>query len=70
MKDASGFYPDFKFPPLGQGELDFAALLRALNALGYEGSMTVEYEAYGFGWDESEDHVLRHSRAFLRRLGI
>ena len=70
VKDAAGRFPDFSFPPLGRGTLDFPALLQALRRIGYAGSLTVEYEANGFGWNESEAHVLAHSRAFLRALGV
>jgi sugar phosphate isomerase/epimerase len=70
IKDAKGRYPDFAFPPLGQGEIDFPALISALRAIGYAGALTIEYEANYFGWKEDPLDVLTGSRTFLRDLGI
>lgn len=70
MKDAAGLYPNFTFPPLGKGVVDFEAVLSALKAVGYDGSLTVEYEANEFGWNIGEAEVLASSRAFLSGLGI
>ena len=70
IKDAKGRYPDFSFPPLGEGEVDFPKLIAALHDIGYTGAATVEYEANYFGWDLDPLTVLTSSRAFLRDLGI
>jgi sugar phosphate isomerase/epimerase len=70
IKDAAGLYPDFTFPPLGEGVIDFAAVLNALKAVGYDGALTIEYEANEFGWNLDEAEVLTSSRTFLTGLGI
>jgi sugar phosphate isomerase/epimerase len=70
MKDGSGRFPDFAFPPLGSGAIDFAALVAGLEASGYAGALSVEYEAQVFGFEASEDEILAHGIGFLRRLGV
>lgn len=70
IKDAKGRYPDFSFPPLGEGEVDFPKLIGALNDIGYDGALTIEYEANYFGWDLDPMTVLTSSRSFLRKLGV
>lgn len=70
IKDARGRYPDFSFPPLGEGEIDFPKLIEALRDIGYTGALTIEYEANYFGWNLEPMDVLTGSRAFLRDLGI
>jgi sugar phosphate isomerase/epimerase len=69
-KDGTGRYPDFAFPPLGQGGIDFAGLLGALAKVGYDGVISVEYEAQVFGFKETEEEILAHGRRFLRALGV
>jgi sugar phosphate isomerase/epimerase len=69
-KDGTGRFPDFTFPPLGQGRIDFAGLVGSLGKAGYDGVLSVEYEAQVFGFKESEDEILAHGRRFLRALGI
>ena len=70
MKDGKGRYPDFSFPPLGEGTIDFAALVAGLRQGGYVGALSVEYEAQVYGWRESGDEILGNGLAFLRRLDI
>jgi sugar phosphate isomerase/epimerase len=70
IKDAKGRFPDFSFPPLGEGEVDFPKLIGALRDLGYAGALTIEYEANYFGWQIDPMTVLTSSRAFLRDLGV
>lgn len=70
MKDGAGRCPDFSFPPLGRGGIDFGALLGALRRAGYDGTLSVEYEANVFGFAESEEEILAVGRAFLRNLGV
>lgn len=69
LKDGKGLYPDFTFPPLGQGTIDFDELVRGLRDAGYKGALSVEYEAQVYGFDESEDTILRNGAIFLDRLG-
>ena len=70
MKDGSGRFPDFAFPPLGQGRIDFPALIGRLRAAGYQGALSVEYEANVFGFAELEAVFLAHGRSFLKGLGV
>lgn len=70
MKDGSGRFPDFAFPPLGQGAIDFPRLVGALRRAGYDGVLSVEYEAQVFGFREDESRILEHGRNFLRALGV
>jgi sugar phosphate isomerase/epimerase len=70
LKDGRGRFPDFAFPPLGEGTIDFPGLVAALRAAGYGGAMSVEYEAQVFGWREAEADILGHGRRFLEGLGI
>jgi sugar phosphate isomerase/epimerase len=70
VKDGKGRYPNFSFPPLGKGTIDFAALVEGLRRSGYAGALSVEYEAQVFGYHESQEEILDHGLAFLRRLGI
>ena len=70
MKDGRGRFPDFAFPPLGQGGIDFPALIAKLRAAGYQGALSVEYEANVFGFSEPEATVLAHGVAFLKGLGV
>lgn len=70
IKDAKGRFPEFTFPPLGEGEIDFPTLIAALRDIGYSGALTIEYEANYFGWNLDPMTVLTSSRAFLRDLGV
>ena len=70
IKDAKGRFPEFSFPPLGEGEVDFPKLIAALREIGYAGALTIEYEANYFGWKIDPTTVLTSSRAFLRGLGV
>jgi sugar phosphate isomerase/epimerase len=67
LKDGSGRFPHFKFPPLGKGEIDFPNLAEGLRKAGYAGPISVEYEAQVFGFHESEDAILREGKAFCDR---
>jgi sugar phosphate isomerase/epimerase len=68
LKDGKGLYPNFEFPPLGQGSIDFPALVAGLRAAGYGGALSVEYEAQVYGYKESEDEILAKGRAFCAML--
>jgi sugar phosphate isomerase/epimerase len=70
MKDGSGRYPDFAFPPLGQGSIDFDKLVAQLRGCGYAGALSVEYEAQVFGYALSDRQILDESRAFLSALDV
>lgn len=64
-KDAAGNPENIVFPPLGEGEIDFDPLFKALANSGFDGYIAMEYEA--FAWDFSKDQhkVLLESKAFL-----
>ena len=68
LKDGSGRFPNFKFPPLGKGDIDFADLADGLRKAGYADAMSVEYEAQVFGYHESEAQILRDGKAFYESL--
>lgn len=70
MKDGAGRYPDFTFPPLGRGAIDFARLVAELRGAGYAGALSVEYEAQVYGFTLSDDEILTDGRNFLRDLGV
>lgn len=70
MKDGLGSFPDFAFPPLGQGAIDFEALVGRLHDVGFEGALSVEYEAQVFGYALTDEQILKDSRDFLTRLGV
>ena len=67
VKDGDGLYPDFTFPPLGKGKLDFDRVFDLLRAAGYQGWTSVEYEAQAFGWQDPEDIRLKAGLDFCRR---
>ncbi len=64
LKDGKGTFPDFQFPPLGEGTIDFTSLAGGLKALGYEGALSIEYEAQVFGFKKSEANILKEGKAF------
>lgn len=66
MKDGKGRFSQYAFPPLGEGEIDFVDLIRRLRTTGYRGVLSVEYEAQVFGWDCSEEDILRNSLHFVQ----
>lgn len=70
MKDGKGRYPDFSFPPLGEGTIDFGALVEGLRQGGYAGALSVEYEAQVYGWRRTDYEILDDGLVFLRRLGV
>lgn len=59
--DARRFW-DFR--SLGRGCIDFEAIIRALNAMGYQGPLSVEWEDGGM----DREHGAAEACAFLRRL--
>jgi sugar phosphate isomerase/epimerase len=70
LKDGKGRYPDFAFPPLGRGTIDFGRLVDGLRAAGYAGALSVEHEAQVYGYEASESEILASGIAFLDRLGV
>jgi len=70
MKDGSGLFPDFAFPPLGEGDINFRALVGRLQGAGYDGALSVEYEAQVYGFSRSDEQILNENRAFVAALGV
>ena len=70
LKDGAGRFPKFTFPPLGSGDIDFRALTDRLRAVGYDGAMSIEYEAQVYGFKLSDEEILRSGRAFLSTLQV
>lgn len=70
LKDGSGRYPAFAFPPLGEGTIDFPRLAALLREAGYDGAMAVEYEAQVYGFERTDDAILAEGKAFCDRLGV
>ncbi len=50
LKDAAGVpvAGQFAFPMLGEGHVDWKAFFAALDAIGYEGFCSVEFESFGY----------------------
>ncbi|MGE0239573.1 MAG: sugar phosphate isomerase/epimerase family protein [Parvibaculaceae bacterium] len=69
LKDGKGLFPQFEFPPLGKGTIDFAALVDGLRKQGFDGVLSVEYEAQVYGYRESEEQILADGKRFCERLG-
>ncbi len=70
LKDGAGRFPDFIFPPLGRGNIDFPTLTEGLHRAGYAAAMSVEYEAQVYGYALSDDEILLSGRDFMSNLGI
>lgn len=68
LKDGKGTFPDFSFPPLGEGAIDFPALAAGLRRAGYDGALSVEYEAQVYGYRLTEAEILKQGRAFAAAL--
>lgn len=70
LKDGKGRFPDFAFPPLGQGTIDFHDLAGRLRTAGFKGFASVEYEAQVYGYALDEDTILKGGEAFCNSLEI
>ena len=68
MKDAMGKFPYFQFPPLGKGNIDFKFIIKELEKLNYKGVLSIEYEAQVFGWEFSEEEILKNNYQFVNNL--
>lgn len=68
MKDQRGGQGVLEFPPLGEGTIDFAALLQMLAAAGYGGPFSAEIEIKDVPSIEEEDRIRRHSRQHMETL--
>jgi sugar phosphate isomerase/epimerase len=66
VKDARGKPESLQFPPLGMGDVDFPNFVGALKEVGYNGVLSVEYEANAFGYRNTEEEILDGSLRFVR----
>lgn len=66
-KDATGTRDNFTFPPLGQGHVNWPALVQAMIDTDYNGPVSVEYEAHFFAKGFPKDPLgsARQSKTFL-----
>lgn len=73
LKDTSGGKGDWaSFCDLGDGRVDFPAIIRALDAVGFSGPFAIELEATP-GQDANRGDCLRsvqRSVSYLRRIGV
>lgn len=72
LKDQRGGKGVLDFPPLGEGEIDLASILRDLAGSGFSGpvSMEIEFVDYVYPpWDECVE-AARRGRAYWESLGI
>ena len=63
-----GKFPYFQFPPLGKGNIDFEFIIKELEKLNYNGVLSIEYEAQVFGWEFSEEEILKNNYQFVKNL--
>jgi sugar phosphate isomerase/epimerase len=67
-KDQIGGVGVWNFPPLGTGEVDFAAIFSALDSAGFTGPVSVEVEFAGGDWPPLEEvnQAMKTSYEFAR----
>ena len=66
LKDVTGTPEDFKFVPLGEGEIDLAEMVRVLVEKGYDGAVSIEHESHWFANDKrSATQVLTDCRDYF-----
>jgi L-ribulose-5-phosphate 3-epimerase len=72
LKDKRGGAGVWDFPPIGEGDVDFAALLAILERAGYAGPCSVEIEFQGDPWPALPEvnRAMRDSRERLVALGL
>lgn len=69
LKDVTGGPEDFRFVPIGTGEIDLPVMMRALFDAGYSGPISIEHESHWFAGDERRAaQVLDDGLADIRRL--
>jgi sugar phosphate isomerase/epimerase len=68
IKDAAGTPEKYEFPPLGMGRVDFESVLRGLGEVGYDGFVSIEYEANAFGYPGEPHEIARESRRFIEEI--
>jgi L-ribulose-5-phosphate 3-epimerase len=68
LKDQRGGQGVDDFPPLGEGEVDFRAIVDALNEVGYRGPYSVELEVKNVAGPGEEDKLRRRCYRFVKQL--
>jgi len=73
LKDTAGGFETFEFPPLGEGIVDFPAILRLLGEAGFAGPVTLEIEGLrdaGADPEAAFARALRTSLKYLAGIGV
>ena len=72
LKDKIGGQREWNFPGIGEGRLDFEAILKLLDAEGYRAPFSVEIEFQGEPWPpvEEVDRSMQVSYEHLKKLGL
>jgi sugar phosphate isomerase/epimerase len=72
LKDTGGGKREWNFPAIGEGRLDFGAILKLLDEDGYTGSYSVEIEFQGEPWPPVSEvnRSMQVSYAHLKSLGL
>jgi L-ribulose-5-phosphate 3-epimerase len=72
LKDKRGGKGVWDFPPIGEGTVDFARVLKILEEEGYTNPFSVEIEFSGEPWPPLEEvhRAMRVSYAHLKQLGL
>ncbi len=65
LKDKRGGQGVYDFPPIGDGEIDFPAVLSTLWQAGYRGPLSLEIELQEGATDAQEDAALVKTRRYL-----
>jgi len=68
LKDKRGGRGVYDFPPIGDGEIDFPAVLSTLWQTRYRGPLSLEIELQEGATDEQEDAALVKTRRYLESI--
>lgn len=72
LKDTGGGKREWSFPAVGEGRLDFGAILKRLEQEGFTGPLSVEIEFTGEPWPPLEEvnRSMKVSYEHLQKLGL
>jgi sugar phosphate isomerase/epimerase len=68
LKDKRGGLKVYDFPPLGEGNVDFASIVETLAAVGYAGPYSAEIEMEKVDDPEQEDKIIAGILGFMEHL--